>query len=271
MNYFIIDTTLSCSSAFLLYCPKANLIIERLFASFNLAVETFLLLSGAGVLPLLPVHFTRSSSCCWEVTVAYRPGVSFPIRATACRAGFNSSALEVKCHPLSPCSYFHKLLGPPAAPQADRWSALSESPIVLCLLCTVPVSWLSPGDEGQRWAWCAELHPAAAELGVDGSRSSKVSLWCFAVGSRAPSLSQSSSAGCTACAGHRPQCRRQQTDLQKNYRQRLDRCEMFAKLLLQVKFEHTAEERDTTVKCISPIIIRTAMFHCIRDEAHRTY
>lgn len=45
------------------------------------------------------------------------------------------------------------------------------------------------------------------------------------MGSQAPSLLRSSSAGCTACAGHQLQCLLQQTNLQENYKQQLlDRC-----------------------------------------------
>lgn len=90
-------------------------------------------------------------------------------------------------------------------PRAYSWSALSalESP---CLR-------LSPGAGGRRWAWCAGPHPAAAGPGAGGSRSSTASPWCSDGGSRAPSPSRSSSAGCTGGAGRPRRCPLQQTNL----------------------------------------------------------
>lgn len=115
---------------------------------------------------------------------------------------------------------------PPLALQAYRWSGLLKvQSVFVFTVCTVHVFYLSQEVEGQLWAWCGELHPVAVELGVNGSQSSRASLWCSAVGSRGPSPSRSSSAGCTACAGHQPQCLQQQTNLQGNYRQQcLDWC-----------------------------------------------
>lgn len=64
-----------------------------------------------GVLRLLPVYFTWSSSCCLEVTDTYRPGVSLSI--------FQSSVFRVYCRPLCPCSYSYNRLGIPVSLQSS--------------------------------------------------------------------------------------------------------------------------------------------------------
>lgn len=161
----------------------------------------------------------------------YRPGVSLSILGTACSAGFLKQCIRSILPAFNvlvstPTTYSARDpcgCSPPSAIQANmEWSVKSR---VRFFFCTVYVLKLSQVVEGQLWAWCAELHPVVAELGVNGSQSNRASLWCFAVDSRAPSLSRSSSAGCTACAGHQPRCQQQQTNLRGNYRQKLShRC-----------------------------------------------
>ena len=85
--------------------------------------------------------------------------------------------------------------------------------------CVCECVGLSPGVVGQRWAWCAAPHPAAAGPGAGGSRSNMGSPWCSAVGSRGPSPSRSSSEGCTGAAGRPPRCLLPPTDLDAMGRQ----------------------------------------------------
>lgn len=107
-----------------------------------------------------------------------RTGVESPpvCRRLLGTLGWNKSARGVYCWPLS---YFYTLTqrggGPPLALHADWWS----SPLQIQsdhLLCTVLAWPFSRGAGGRRWAWCAELHPVAAELGAGGSRSNTASL-----------------------------------------------------------------------------------------------
>lgn len=83
----------------------------------------------------------------------------------------------------TPTTYSARLpCSPPLAIQAYMWSGLLKVEsdffclFVLFVFRTVYAFKLSQEVEGQLWAWCAELHPVVAELGVNGSQSSRASL-----------------------------------------------------------------------------------------------